>query len=153
MKSEKGITLTMLVIYVIVASIVISIMSLVSNYFFSNIRSAKQQDKYVLEFNKFNMFFVEDINKNNYASYGKNNNENEIIFDDGTDYIYIKDKKSIYRNNKKIVGNVIDAKFKIEEIKPSQNHNTTKRKITVTLEVGKTNNSFRKEIGYILKYW
>ena len=63
MKSEKGITLTSLVIYIIVATIVISIMALVSSFFFSNMSIVTVQDQYAVEFNKFNMFFINDIKK------------------------------------------------------------------------------------------
>ena len=55
MKSESGITLTSLVIYIIVATIVIGTMGMVSSFFFSNVNLIKDQDQYAIEFNKFNI--------------------------------------------------------------------------------------------------
>ena len=57
MKSQKGVTLVALVIYIIVFTIVISILSVISSFFFSNVNFVKEQANYAPEFNKFNMFF------------------------------------------------------------------------------------------------
>lgn len=56
MKSQKGVTLVALVIYIIVFTIVISILSVISSFFFSNVNFVKEQANYAPEFNKFNMF-------------------------------------------------------------------------------------------------
>ena len=53
MKSEKGVTLTALAIYITVFILIILIMSFVSNYFFENVGQIKDSPKYVSEFNKF----------------------------------------------------------------------------------------------------
>ena len=58
MKSQKGVTLVALVIYIIVFTIVISILSVISSFFFSNVNFVKEQANYAPEFNKFNIFIV-----------------------------------------------------------------------------------------------
>ena len=47
MKSEKGVTLTALAIYITVFILIILIMSFVSNYFFENVGQIKDSPKYV----------------------------------------------------------------------------------------------------------
>ena len=98
MKSEKGITLTSLVIYIMVATIVIATMAIVSSFFFSNINLVRDQDKYAVEFNKFNMFFVNDVKNNKTAQI----EEHKITFEDGTIYEYNTSEQAVYRNDTKI---------------------------------------------------
>lgn len=64
MRSEKGVTLTALVIYIAVATVVISTMGLLSSYFYTNMKLIKTDSNYVVEYNKFNMFFVHDVKSN-----------------------------------------------------------------------------------------
>ena len=85
MKKEKGITLISLIIYITAMCIIISILSIMSNFFFSNTKNIKENTKYISEYNKFNMYFIEDV-KNNKNTYQVTNNE--IIFEDGTVYTY-----------------------------------------------------------------
>ncbi len=150
MISEKGITLTSLVIYVIVATIVISSIAMLSTFFFSNMNLVKDQHQYAPEFNKFNMFFLEDIKTNKSAEA----TDTTIIFVDGTKYEYKAEEKAIYRNNTKIAENIESVSFTKKEILPLEHatHNTTKQTITVNLSIGIKNN-FQKEIEYTLKYW
>ena len=64
MKSEKGVTLTSLVIYMAIFSVILAIMALISNYFFRNIEQIKDSPRYIVEFNKFSMFFIADVKNN-----------------------------------------------------------------------------------------
>lgn len=145
MKSEQGITLTSLVIYVIVATILISTMALISSFFFSNMNLVKDQDEYAVEFNQFNMFFIQDIKKNRSAQV----EPQKITLEDGTIYQYYEENQSIYRNDTKIVENVKFASFTSNE---SKIEHTTKQMITVSLAIGKER-SYQKQIEYVLKYW
>lgn len=145
MKSEKGITLISLVIYVIVATIIISCIALISGFFVSNMNLIKNQNRYVPEFNAFNMFFIEDIKKNSSAEVLKN----KIIFESGIIYEYKSEEKAIYRNNEKITENVKNINFSTSNVKVL---NTTKQIITVNITIG-IKDEFNKEIEYVLKYW
>lgn len=145
MKSENGITLTSLVIYIVVATIVIGTMAIVSSFFFSNMNLIKDQDQYAVEFNKFNMFFVNDVKNNKTAQV----QANQIVFEDGTTYQYSAENKSIYRNNVEVAKQVESLNFTTENY---QVENTTKILINVEMSIGEREN-FNKTVQYVLKYW
>lgn len=145
MKSEKGITLISLIIYVVLLLIVVSFLSVVSTHFYSSTKYLMDNGKYVSEFDKFNMYFIEDV-KNNTDVYSIETNK--IVFEDGTVYTYLN--KSVYRNKVEICKNIERCEFsKLEEI---DNNNFTKKIINVKIKIaGK--NSFETENDYVLKYW
>lgn len=145
MKSEKGVTLTSLVIYIIVATIVIGTLSLVSTFFFSNMNLIKDPNDHATEFNKFSMFFIEDAKKNRTADVQKT----KITFEDGTVYEYFSGV--IYRNDKKIVEKVEDVDFNSYEY-TAENTTTTKQIIRVKLTVAGSVNT-QNGVEYVLKYW
>lgn len=147
MKSEKGITLTVLVIYIMVATIVIATMAIVSSFFFSNINLVRDQDKYAVEFNKFNMFFINDVKNNKTAQV----ETHKITFEDGTIYEYNAEDKSVYRNNTKVAELVQELTF-TADMYQVENTNTVKNLIRVFMSIGKREN-FQKEIEYVLNYW
>ncbi len=60
MKSEKGVTLTILIIYIIVFSIVIGMLASLSNYIYGNLGNVNDSSIRISEFGKFNTRFVED---------------------------------------------------------------------------------------------
>ena len=65
MKSQKGVTLISLTIYVIVMTIVIGIVSVVSTYFYKNVGVALETVNPVTQYNNFNIFFTDEINHQN----------------------------------------------------------------------------------------
>ena len=68
MKSDKGVTLMALVIYIAVFTVVVSSMALLSSYFYNNMHLIKDDANYVVEYNKFNMFFIQDVKHNSTAT-------------------------------------------------------------------------------------
>ena len=62
MKSEKGITLISLIIYVIALTIVIGIIAVISGYFYKNIATTSENVEPMVEYTKFNSFFSEEVN-------------------------------------------------------------------------------------------
>ena len=144
MKSDKGVTLMALVIYIAVFTVVVSSMALLSSYFYNNMHLIKDDANYVVEYNKFNMFFIQDVKHNSTATI-----ENNIIkFEDGTIYEY--KSNSIYRNDKEIATNVKSATFNLESYEVES---TTKNLIVVNLNIGEWEKEYQKEIEYVLKYW
>lgn len=145
MNSNKGITMVSLVIYIVVASIIIGTMAMVSSFFFSNTKLIKDQERYAVEYNKFNMFFIKDVKNNKNVKV----EGNQVVFEDGTIYIYNEQEQAIYRNDTKIAEEIISASFSTDIYVVE---NTTKNLVRANLSIGK-NYNFDKEIEYVLKYW
>ena len=61
MKAERGITLIILSIYVIVFSIIIALLANLSSYIYRNLDNVSDSTIDLSEFNKFNMYFIEDV--------------------------------------------------------------------------------------------
>lgn len=152
MKSEKGVTLIILAIYIITFSIVIALLANLSNYIYGNLGSISDSSINATEFNKFNMYFIEDVKTNRQASVKRladdNNHEFiQIAFQDGDIYTYNIGDDCIYKNNQKIAKDI--ANFNAEGFLKDD-----KMYIEVKIEIGtndKTN--YRKTIDYVLKYW
>ena len=64
MKSERGVTLVILVIYILMFSVVMGLLATLSNYIYSNLSYVNDNSIDVSEFNKFNMYFIEDTKTN-----------------------------------------------------------------------------------------
>ena len=147
MKSEKGITLMTLIVYIIGICLIVAMLATISDMFYSNTDYIKENSRYISEYNKFNMYFIEDV-KNNKNTYRVT--ENEIIFEDGTIYTYIGDNdKSIYRNKVKICTNIVYCTFTKTE--PIIN-GVTKKVINVNMIIGGST-LFETANEYVLKYW
>lgn len=109
MKSNKGITLTSLIIYVIGMIIVMASISTLTTFFYKNIDTTAINDNSTTQYTKFLSFFTEEINnKNNSVLDCKTN---YIIFSSGNQYTYMEQNKSIYKNKIKICNNVEICKF------------------------------------------
>lgn len=145
MKSQKGITLTSLVVYIAVLLIVLGILSNISKYFYANTKYITDANKYISEFNKFNMYFIEDVKNNNNLYSIKND---QIIFEDGTMYTF--DKKSIYRNKVEICNNIYICTF--DKTQETDKNGFIKQIIKVKFAVN-ASEIFVKENNYVLKYW
>ena len=122
-------------------------LSRMSELFFLNTKFITENSKYVSEFNKFNMYFLEDIknNKNTYAV-----SSNQIIFEDGTVYTYKQNPDNgIYRNKVKICNNIVYCNFQNKE---QIVNNLTKKIINVRIIINGSK-LFETENDYTLKYW
>ena len=162
MKDEKGVTLLALVIYIIVSTIIISIIAFISSNFFTNLDIVKNQDKYAVEFNKFNMFFVNDVKNNKSAEV----EPTKITFADGT--VYELKGTKIYRNDAEIAKRIESAQFSEDSYTvPNTKVEVVKKIIKVHLTIGRTfdEDSLTKDVDekayqkldktieYVLKYW
>ena len=145
MKSEKGITLSSLVIYMIIATAVISSVALLSSNFYSNMYKITEQSSYAPEFNKFSMFFSEDVKNNKSAEVSST----KVTFEDGTIYEYKAREKAIYRNKTKISEKLDTINFSTSNVKVN---NTTKQIINVKMEIEGVKFA-PNGIEYVLKYW
>lgn len=137
MKSEKGITLISLTIYIITMAIMIGVISIISSYFYTNINDVESSSDVIIEYTKFNNYFSDEVNhlnikvldcKNNYTSKVSEEDINYIVFDNDVQYTYIPSNKSIYRNKVKICKEVEKCEF-LYEIENGKDVVTTNIKI------------------------
>ena len=122
MKSNKGITLTSLVIYVIAMVIVVTTVSTITSYFYKNIDNVNTGTDSSMTYTEFNMYFTQEINtKENYPE----------LVSDGADYIvfsktgnqYTFKNSSIYRNQVKICDNIESCTFEMSKTDETQEMN------------------------------
>lgn len=145
MKSERGITLTSLIIYVVITTIAVTAIAAFSSFFVSNMNKVKEQEKYAPEFNKFSMFFIGDVKNNKTAEV----TTNQVTFEDGTVYQYRQSEKAVYRNSTKITEKVDSFSFSLTEEEVSS---TNKQIINVKMSIGGKVN-LKSGIDYTLRYW
>lgn len=149
MSNQKGVTLISLIVYIIVLTIIISILSLVSQMFFTNIKYITAKGKYVSEFNKFNMYFIKDVKNNKDVLECKSN---KIILEDGTIYTYNSEENSIYRNKVKICNNISNCAFSISDTNKDETGGITKKIVTVEMLI-KGSKNLKSTNEYVLRYW
>lgn len=125
MKSNKGVTLTSLIIYVIGMTIMVSIIATLTSFFYKNIDIGDINSN-TTQYTKFTSILSEEVNKKNNSvidcqslTYGVS----YIVFSSGNQYTFNQGSKSVYRNNVKICDNIdkcdfsytyIDSKYKIK---------------------------------------
>lgn len=134
MKSQKGVTLISLTIYVIALTIVVSIVSVISTYFYKNMSSSANTINPLIEYTKFNSFFADEVNHSQikvleYKEQTEEDKSSYIAFDNDIQYTFIPENKAIYRNNVKICREVESCNF---EHKISNGKNV----VVVTIQIG-----------------
>ena len=100
LKSNKGVTLLSLIIYVIVLMIVIALLSNFSGYFFKNVNLITIKEASDEQYTKFLSYIAKDVNQNdiNLVKTGLNNDECYIIFkfENNKEHQYLYKNKTIY---------------------------------------------------------
>lgn len=145
MREQRGVTLTGLVIYMAIFSIILGIMATVANYFYKNVREVRDIPKYIDEYNQFAMFFVKDVKNNSDV---KSINATSVTFEDGTNYQF--KGGAIYRNNTKIASHIKALKF------TKKTHSVgefTKILINVDISIKDDAEDFKQNVDFVLKYW
>lgn len=103
MKKENGITLISLVVYIIVMAIVLVIMGSIIANFRNNTETVQANIQQLVEFNKFNSYFLKEVKiTNNKVDDLKSNNY--ILFTSGNSFSILNN--AIYYNNVKICDGV-----------------------------------------------
>lgn len=110
MKSEKGITLISLTVYVIVMTLVIAVIATITTFFYQNIKDVNVDIDPITEYTTFNRYFSEEINRGNLDILECKTEEDEklsyVVFSNGVQYTYVAENKGIYRNKVKICRNI-----------------------------------------------
>lgn len=126
MKSNKGITLTSLIVYVIGMTIMVATIATLTSFFYKNI-DVEDLNSDTNQYTKFTSVLSKEINRKDNSIIDckqlENGTVSYIIFSSGNQFTFNKDSKSIYKNNVKICDNVemcdfsyeyIDSKYKIK---------------------------------------
>ena len=101
MKKEKGITLISLIVYIVVLIVVLSIASMITSQFYGNTKTLQGNVDEILEFNKFNNYFLKEIKtSNNAVEKIENINSNYILFKTGNSFLL--QGNAIYYNDIKV---------------------------------------------------
>lgn len=117
MRTEKGVTLISVTIYVIVMLIIVVVITVLTSYFYTNVDINSVRRDLNQQYTKFNSYFVEEVNRkgNKILEISENNTGNAIqkyiIFSSGNQYTYIPENQGIYMNQVKIADNITDCIF------------------------------------------
>lgn len=117
MKKQKGVTLVGLVIYIVVILVVAAMVGTISINFYDKVVGMDKSAQNSSEFDKFNMYFSNDINKPGNKVITATGNK--IVFTSGSQYTYINDQetgeKNIFLNNIRICTNVDECVFEYDD--------------------------------------
>lgn len=136
MKREKGITMLSLIIYVLLMIFIVASVSNITSSFYSNLNQFDNESESVVAFSKFNMYFLNDIKKDDIEI--EEINSNYIVLSLNDEKIeYSVQNNSLYRNRVKICNNVQNASI------TASNDNT----INIYLKIG----DYEKTTTYVIE--
>ena len=99
MKSNRGVTLTSLIIYIIGLVIVIALMANLSGYFFKNLSNVTMKQSVEEQYSNFLSYITKDANSNNLINVQSSLEGKDCIifqFDDETEHQYIVQDENLY---------------------------------------------------------
>lgn len=137
MRTDRGITLTSLILYVSLVLIALGILATITSSFRANIKDLNQEGTNNYEFDKFNVSFLQEVKKNGNGI--SSVNASEIIFTTKNKYTF--KNNSIYLNDSiKIAENIENCSFSAELID---------KKTVITVNI-KPKKSEEKNVEYVL---
>lgn len=138
MKSEKGITLTSLVLYIMLVLVVLGMLAVITASFQSNLKEINKEGTKNSEVDSFNMYFLQEVKKqgNKISTIA----ENEISFTTGNKFSFREDNAIFLNEDIKIAENIENCAF-------SDRLENGKTVITVTI---KAKNAEERSIEYVL---
>ena len=143
MKSEKGITLTSLVIYVIGITIIFAVIANLTIYFNKNSRTIEYTTNNSAQITRLNQYLINDTKKENAQITEANENIITIQTNGETiKYTYDKNSKGIYRNKVKIANDVQSLEIKKDII-----YDKTKLLLNITIGMQE---QIQKDLEYII---
>lgn len=149
LKSEKGITLLALTIYMIVLTVVLGMMTVLSNLFYNNVYTLQDTVENAGDFDTLNSCLIIDAKEN--TSVSVDESTKNIVFEDGTTYTYNEEEETIYRGEFKVASNV---KYFNATSTTKTVDNVEKEILTIKIIIGdSTRNLINQTIDYTLKYW
>ena len=156
MRTEKGVTLITVTIYIIVMLIMISIITVLTSYFYKNVDIQSISQNFNQQYTKFNSYFVKEVNKRGNKvvdiqsvsipqdeeenAETNTSQQNYIVFSSGNQYTYIPKNQGIYMNKVKTAQNITGCTF--------ATHKEENGKTTVTVTI--LGDNFERETNYTL---
>ena len=155
MQKDKGVTLITVTIYIIVMLMIVTIMTILTSYFYQNINISSTNQDFNQQYINFNSYFTYEINtkgnkvidiqspiplKEDIDTQKNTDKQNYIMFSSGNQYTYIPENKGIYMNKVKIAQNITGCTF---NMKKEENGKT---RITVIMQ----GDNFKRETTYTL---
>ena len=132
MKDQKGITLISLIVYILLMTLIIALLSNITVSFYTSINNFDRESESAVAFSKFNMYFLNDIRRENSKLSETTSNTIVIVYGgEGSEKVSIKysiQDKALYRNKVKICDGINDYK-----IVSDKQENT----VTITLTMGR----------------
>lgn len=172
MKSQKGITMASLGVYIVVSIIVVATLATIMANYKNSIKTMDNDAEYLSEYNKFNLYFLEEVKKPENSSMeransigAKENEYNSIKFKTGNEFMYKIKEEILYLNKStgekiKLIKNVKKCAFEFNDIDHETNGKnvirvniqigeTTPKEYTYVLDGENSTNSYSTENGYI----
>lgn len=172
MKSQKGITMASLGVYIVVSIIVVATLATIMANYKNSIKTMDNDAEYSSEYNKFNLYFLEEVKKPENSSMEransigtKENEYNSIKFKTGNEFMYKIKEEILYLNKStgeeiKLIKNVKKCTFEFNDIDHETNGKnvirvniqigeTTPKEYTYVLDGENSTNSYSTENGYI----
>lgn len=148
-KSEKGVTLLALTIYMIVLTAVLGMMTVLSNLFYNNVYTLQDTVENAGDFDTLNSCLIIDAKAN--TSVRVDEGTKTIVFGDDTTYTYNEEEEAIYRGEFKVASHV--KYFNVTSSTKTVD-NVEKEILTIKIIIGySTQNLINQTIDYTLKYW
>lgn len=138
MKKEKGITMISLVVYVAVMTVIIGVMSSIITNFYKNTDTVQGNVQEIVEFSKFNNYFLKEVKTNNNKVDHISSDNTYILFTSGNSFSI--SNGAIYYNNIKICDEVQSMQISLGK----NGNGLDKTIVNVTLNF----ESFNKSISY-----
>lgn len=138
MKSEKGITLTSLVIYIMLVLIIVGILATITASFQNGIKEINNEGTNNSEVDKFNVYFLKEVKKQ--GNEIESISGTEILFKEGNKYTFKKDNSIYLNDNIKIAENIEKCSFE---------SNLENGKVVITVKI-KAKYAEEREIEYVL---
>lgn len=110
MKSQKGISLVSLIIYLAAMTITIAIIARISTYFYKNLKEVNDDTMASTEIIRFNSYFTKEINTaKNYVSQISEDQKSITFAETNNKFIFTNNE--IYMNNILICSGIQDCSF------------------------------------------
>lgn len=138
MKTDSGLTVTSIIVYITAMVIVIGTIASITSFFYTNVSNLDDNSNNMSEITKFHMYFLEETTKMNNSIMTLN--DTLVSFATGNTFIY--QNNIIYFNNIKICDNISNLQFAKEEV-------NDKTIIKVLITIGQ-DNEYTKTIKYVL---